>query len=92
MRLMQNRRDFLASLSPAGAGKSLHQDVDLMLVREQNEGFQPDRNVVAGSGEFRPTEDVTISVARDHAAQFIAHRPRGIRSRAHAAKARHRRA
>jgi len=24
--------------------------------------FQPDRNVVAGCGEFRPTEDVTISV------------------------------
>ncbi len=33
-----------------------------MIVRENNEGFQPDRNVVMGSGEFRPTEDVTISV------------------------------
>jgi 3-isopropylmalate dehydrogenase len=31
-------------------------------VRENSEGFQPDRNVVAGCGEFRPTEDVTISV------------------------------
>jgi len=41
---------------------SLHQDVDLVIVRENNEGFQPDRNVVAGSGEFRPTHDVTISV------------------------------
>jgi 3-isopropylmalate dehydrogenase len=40
----------------------LHDDVDLIIVRENNEGFQPDRNVVAGSGEFRPTEDVTISV------------------------------
>jgi 3-isopropylmalate dehydrogenase len=40
----------------------LHDDVDLVIVRENNEGFQPDRNVVAGSGEFRPTEDVTISV------------------------------
>ena len=29
---------------------------------ENNEGFQPDRNVVAGCGEFRPTHDVTISV------------------------------
>ncbi len=36
--------------------------MDLVIVRENNEGFQPDRNVVAGSGEFRPTEDVTISV------------------------------
>lgn len=41
---------------------ALHDNVDLVIVRENNEGFQPDRNVVAGSGEFRPTEDVTISV------------------------------
>jgi 3-isopropylmalate dehydrogenase len=34
----------------------------MVIVRENNEGFQPDRNVVAGSGEFRPTEGVTISV------------------------------
>jgi 3-isopropylmalate dehydrogenase len=40
----------------------LHENVDLVIVRENNEGFQPDRNVVAGCGEFRPTEDVTISV------------------------------
>ncbi|HEV7616941.1 MAG TPA: isocitrate/isopropylmalate family dehydrogenase [Burkholderiaceae bacterium] len=40
----------------------LHDNVDLIIVRENNEGFQPDRNVVAGSGEFRPTEDMTISV------------------------------
>jgi 3-isopropylmalate dehydrogenase len=40
----------------------LHQDVDLVIVRENTEGFQPDRNVVAGSGEFRPSPDMTISV------------------------------
>jgi 3-isopropylmalate dehydrogenase len=40
----------------------LHQDVDLVIVRENTEGFQPDRNVVAGSGEFRPSQDMTISV------------------------------
>jgi 3-isopropylmalate dehydrogenase len=40
----------------------VHDGVDLIIVRENNEGFQPDRNVVAGSGEFRPTDDVTISV------------------------------
>jgi 3-isopropylmalate dehydrogenase len=40
----------------------LHDGVDLIIVRENNEGFQPDRNVVAGCGEFRPTDDVTISV------------------------------
>jgi 3-isopropylmalate dehydrogenase len=41
---------------------AIHDNIDLVIVRENNEGFQPDRNVVAGSGEFRPTEDVTISV------------------------------
>ena len=40
----------------------LHDNIDLIIVRENNEGFQPDRNVVAGSGEFRPTDDMTISV------------------------------
>ena len=40
----------------------LHDDIDLVIVRENNEGFQPDRNMVMGSGEFRPTDDVTLSV------------------------------
>src|SRR4029453_11721518 len=40
----------------------LHDNVDLVIVRENNEGFQPDRNMVMGSGEFRPTDDVTLSV------------------------------
>ncbi|CAN5774217.1 isocitrate/isopropylmalate dehydrogenase family protein [soil metagenome] len=40
----------------------LHDDVDLVIVRENNEGFQPDRNMLMGSGEFRPTDDVTLSV------------------------------
>ena len=40
----------------------IYDDVDLVIVRENNEGFQPDRNVVMGSGEFRPTDDLTISV------------------------------
>jgi 3-isopropylmalate dehydrogenase len=40
----------------------LHDNVDLVIVRENNEGFQPDRNMVMGSGEFRPTVDVTLSV------------------------------
>ncbi|HEY4374189.1 MAG TPA: isocitrate/isopropylmalate family dehydrogenase [Burkholderiales bacterium] len=40
----------------------LFDDVDLIIVRENNEGFQPDRNMVAGSGEFRPNDEVTLSV------------------------------
>jgi 3-isopropylmalate dehydrogenase len=40
----------------------LHEGVDLVIVRENNEGFQPDRNMALGSGEFRPTDEVTLSV------------------------------
>lgn len=63
--ILRKRFDLFANVRPTrsypGIG-CLHDDIDLVIVRENNEGFQPDRNVVAGSGEFRPTEDVTISV------------------------------
>jgi 3-isopropylmalate dehydrogenase len=61
------RKDFdlFANVRPTksypGIG-CLHDDIDLVIVRENNEGFQPDRNMFAGSGEFRPTPDVTCSV------------------------------
>ena len=63
--ILRKHFDLFANIRPTRSYHSLpslHQDVDLVIVRENNEGFQPDRNVVAGSGEFRPTEDVTISV------------------------------
>lgn len=63
--ILRKRFDLFANVRPTrsypGIG-CLFDDIDLVIVRENNEGFQPDRNVVAGSGEFRPTEDVTISV------------------------------
>lgn len=40
----------------------IHQGVDLMIARENTEGFQPDRNMYAGSGEFQPSPDMTLSV------------------------------
>jgi len=42
--------------------KSLHQNVDLVIIRENNEGFQPDRNMYKGTGEFMPTADLAMSV------------------------------
>ncbi len=63
--ILRKHFDLFANVRPTrtypGIG-CLHDDVDLVIVRENNEGFQPDRNVVMGSGEFRPTEEVTISV------------------------------
>ncbi|WP_312793714.1 isocitrate/isopropylmalate dehydrogenase family protein [Tianweitania sp.] len=63
--IMRKHFNLFANVRPTksfpGLG-ALRDDIDLVIVRENNEGFQPDRNVVAGSGEFRPTEDTTISV------------------------------
>jgi 3-isopropylmalate dehydrogenase len=63
--IMRKRFNLFANVRPTrsypGLG-AIYENIDLVIVRENNEGFQPDRNVVAGSGEFRPTEDVTISV------------------------------
>jgi 3-isopropylmalate dehydrogenase len=63
--ILRKRFDLFANVRPTrsfpGIG-CLHDDIDMVIVRENNEGFQPDRNVVMGSGEFRPTNDVTISV------------------------------
>lgn len=63
--ILRKHFDLFANIRPARSYPTLpsvHQGVDLVIVRENNEGFQPDRNVVAGCGEFRPTQDVTISV------------------------------
>jgi 3-isopropylmalate dehydrogenase len=57
--------DLFANLRPARSHPSLphlHSGVDILVVRENNEGFQPDRNMVAGSGEFQPTDGSAFSV------------------------------
>ena len=41
---------------------SIHKNVDLVVVRENNEGFQPDRNMFMGTGEFMPNPDLAMSV------------------------------
>jgi isocitrate/isopropylmalate dehydrogenase len=38
--------------------------MDLVIVRENTEGFYADRNMYAGSGEFQPTEDVAIALRK----------------------------
>jgi 3-isopropylmalate dehydrogenase len=63
--ILRKHYDLFANIRPAKAYpglSSLYQDVDLVIVRENNEGFPPDRNTYMGNGEFRPTPDMTISV------------------------------
>ncbi len=63
--ILRKRFDLFANVRPTRSYPDigcLHQDVDLIIVRENNEGFQPDRNMFMGQAEFRPTEDVTLSM------------------------------
>jgi 3-isopropylmalate dehydrogenase len=63
--ILRKSFDLFANVRPTRSYPDLgclYEDIDLIIVRENNEGFQPDRNVFMGNGEFRPTEDVTISV------------------------------
>jgi len=41
---------------------SIASDVDILTVRENLEGFYADRNMLTGSGELQPTEDVVLVV------------------------------
>ena len=63
--ILRKRFDLFANVRPTrsypGIG-CLHDDIDLIIVRENNEGFQPDRNMFMGQAEFRPTEDITLSM------------------------------
>ena len=57
--------DLYANVRPArafGAGRALRPDLDLVVVRENTEGFYADRNTHAGTGEFMPTPDVALSI------------------------------
>lgn len=59
--------DLYANIRPnrSRAGLSiLRKPMDLILVRENTEGFYSDRNMVAGSGEFMPDEDMALSVRK----------------------------
>jgi 3-isopropylmalate dehydrogenase len=54
-----------ANIRPAKAfpgGDAVVPGTDLVIVRENTEGFYADRNTFAGSGEFMPTPDVAIAM------------------------------
>lgn len=63
--LLRREFDLVSNIRPTRSYPklpSLHQNVDLVIVRENNEGFQPDRNMYKGVGEFMPTPDMALSV------------------------------
>ncbi len=61
------RRDFdmVSNIRPAKSHPRLpclQQGVDLVVIRENNEGFQPDRNMFKGTSEFMPNPDMALSM------------------------------
>ena len=59
--------DLFANIRPSRARRgvpALAPDMDLVIARENTEGFYADRNMFFGSGEFMPTEDVALSVRK----------------------------
>ncbi|WP_280344720.1 isocitrate/isopropylmalate dehydrogenase family protein [Nocardia neocaledoniensis] len=75
---IRKRLGLYANIRPAAAFAGVRAsapDIDLVIVRENSEGFYADRNMFAGSGEFRPTADVAMAVAviTRQACERIAH-------------------
>jgi 3-isopropylmalate dehydrogenase len=63
--IIRRNYDLVSNIRPTRSYPSipsLHQDVDLVIVRENNEGFQPDRNMFEGKAEFMPTPDMALSL------------------------------
>ena len=63
--ILRKHYDLFANIRPAKSYPglpALYKDVDLIIVRENNEGMPPDRNVFMGNGEFRPTPGMTIGI------------------------------
>ncbi len=63
----RTKLDLYANIRPArsrlGVGLT-GKPVDLVIYRENTEGFYADRNMHAGIGEFMPTEDMALAVRR----------------------------
>jgi 3-isopropylmalate dehydrogenase len=63
--------DLYANIRPSRTRNGIRNvasDLDLVVVRENTEGFYADRNMLVGSGEFQPTEDVALAVRKVSAA------------------------
>jgi len=65
---MRKRLDLYANIRPAkswpGMPSRCGKPVDLVVVRENTEGFYADRNMFMGNGEFMPTPDVALAVRK----------------------------
>lgn len=64
---LRKRLDLYANVRPARTREGVpdaRPGLDVLIVRENTEGFYSDRNMFKGIGEFMPTEDVALSVRK----------------------------
>ncbi len=64
---MRKELDLFANIRPSRARDGVPSAVakmDLVMARENTEGFYADRSMFQGSGEFMPTEDVALAVRK----------------------------
>jgi 3-isopropylmalate dehydrogenase len=62
---VRKKFDLFAAVRPAlshAAIPSIHQDVDIVFLRELTEGMLYSETVVAGLPEFRPNDDITVAM------------------------------
>ncbi len=62
---LRKRMDLFASIKPVKSYSnipSVHKDVDIVFLREVTEGLQSSDTVVAGTGEFRPNDEISIGM------------------------------
>ena len=63
--ILRRNYDLVSNIRPAKAypGVScINPKTDLIIVRENNEGFQPDRNMYKGTSDCMPTPDMALSL------------------------------
>lgn len=65
---LRKRLDLYANIRPAKSRSflpgALGKPIDLVIVRENTEGFYADRNMASGPGEFMPDENMAISLRK----------------------------
>ena len=62
---VRKKYDLFAAVRPSHSYPnvaSIHKDVDIVFVREVSEGMLYSETVVAGSGEFRPNDEITVAM------------------------------
>jgi isocitrate/isopropylmalate dehydrogenase len=64
-KLLRSGLQLYANIRPSkSTSGAMAPGMDLVIVRENTEGFYADRNMFQGAGEFMPTDDVALSIRK----------------------------